>query len=192
MRMSWWLGLVGGMFALLAAGCGAAARSTPTQPAAEAPTAPGEAECHQGLLRAIEREIARYEGWLAEAQGEEAERYRAALAYLRDLQRQEASASAAEAQDLAYRPIPVEGVSWQTSLPSERTVVLDDAWLEGPLPAQVLFAGQTRSGPFYIATAAVPEVVPGQHYRLTLRLLMPGSYPFPEYYVCIVAAEPRP
>ncbi len=173
----------------LLAGCQAAAAA----PATPTPD-PRAAVCRAGLLRALEREMARYETWLAQADADDAARYRHARAYLRGLyERVQATPDAAFRDDLAYGYIPgMEDAYGLAALPAARTVVLEDAWVTEPLPAAVFFTGQTRSGPFYIATASVPRLEPQQHYRLTLRLLMPGTYPFPEFYVCVWAAEPLP
>jgi len=168
----------------------------PTSPSPTATTPdPQTAACREGLTRALELEMARYQTWLAQANAEDAARYRAALAYLRDLQQHvQAAASPAEAEALAYRYIPhiEEGAYGRAPLPATRTLVLARAWVDEPLPAAVHYAGQTRSGPFYIATAATVPLRAQQPYRMTVRLLMPGTYPFPEFYVCIVGAEAVP
>jgi len=182
------------MLLVVLVGCQAPTEPTPQQATPTSTPDPRAAVCREGLLRALEREMTRYETWLDQASAADAARYQAALERLRTLYDQvRATPPAAFRDDIAYQYLPgmEAGVYGQAALPQERTIVLEDAWVTEPLPAMVEFSGQTRSGPFYIAVASVPNLEPGRHYRLTLRLLMPGTYPFPEFYVCVLEAEPR-
>ncbi|NPA07153.1 MAG: hypothetical protein GXO54_07125 [Chloroflexi bacterium] len=158
------------------------------------PEDPATVICHQGLLQALDLEISRFEMWLAQETDEtQIERYRLALAYLRDLRTRAQKARPGWKDELAFQYIPgfEQGTYGRAPLPETREVTLTNAQLEGPLPAQILYEGQTRSGPFYMATASVPPVEPGHVYtRMVVRLLMPAVYPYPEFYVCILEATP--
>ncbi len=170
---------------------GLAACQDPWVPTPEDPIA---AVCHRGLLQALDWEIGRFETWLAQETDEgQGERYRLALTYLRNLRARAQKARPGWKDEFAFQYIPgfEQGAYGHAPLPESREVTLTHARLEGPLPAQILYEGQSRSGPFYLATASVPPVEPGRAYtRMVVRLLMPAAYPFPEFYVCILEAEP--
>ncbi len=178
----------------LALGCSAPTPAPSPTPQASAAQAP----CLQAALRAVDAEIQRYQGWLDQTTDpQQREAYQQALAYLKDLrQRLQALPAETPPWQIAWAPVPGGAQNWfhqTTPLPAPTPIVLDEAWLEGPLPAQIHFPTQTRSGPFYTATGVSGDLAlqPEKRYRLTLQPLMPATYPFPSFYVCILQAEPR-
>ncbi len=180
---------------LLTLGCAA----PHPQPSAPPPTATPQHQppCLQAALRAVDAETQRYQGWFDQTTDpQQREAYQQALAYLKDLrQRLQALPAETPPWQIAWAPVPGGAQSWfhpSTPLPPPTPITLDDAWLEGPLPSQIHFPTQTRSGPFYLATGTLGRLTlqAGKHYRLTLQPLLPETYPFPSFYVCITAAEP--
>ncbi len=167
-------------------------------PAPQPTSAPTTAPCWQAALRAVDEEMQRYQTWLAQASDtNQRAAYRQALDYLADLrQRLQSLPPDTPPWEVTWAPIPgvEQGTYGRTPLPSAEPITLAQAWIEGPLPSQVRFPEQTRSGPFYIATGTQGEITlqPNQPYRLTLQPLMPETYPFPSYYVCILRAETLP
>ncbi len=183
-------------FATLLSACGPSASSpTPSPTASESDSI--HRLCLQGVQRAIDLEIARYEGWLKHADKTQRAMYRQALDYLqRERKRYQAMPPNAFRLDEAWRYIPgVEmGTYGLAPLPPPEPLVLDEAWIREPLPAMLYVPDQSRSGPFYLVVA-VPEgmdLTPGTHYRLKIQPVMPVSYTFPSYYVCVLEAEPIP
>jgi len=183
---------------LILSGCAAPATPappTPTPPPTEASaTANPQASCLEAAKIALQMEISTYQKWLADTTDETKKAaYTQALNYLQDRLH---AYQAMSPQD--YRP---DGL-WQTipgadnghPLPPQKPVVLDNAWLGGPLPAVLHFNGLTRSGPFYIVVGAAEGIRlhPGVHYHLTVLPIMPQTYPFPSYYVCVLKAVPLP
>lgn len=162
------------------------------------PTTEGQAPCWSAAVRAVEEEIHRYQTWLSQTTDPNQQAlYRKALTYLKDLhQRLQAPSLATPPWEMTWRFIPEveQGSYGRHPLPPPDPILLMHAWLERPLPAWVHFAGQTRSGPFYLATGTqgTLSVQPGISYRLLLQPLIPRTYPFPSYYVCILQAEPLP
>ena len=155
--------------------------------------------CLEGVRRAIDLEIARYQEWL-QGSHDEAERaaYQQALDYLEKArQRYQSLEPAAFRLDETWRYIPgiTTGAYGRATLPAPSPITLDDAWVEEPLPGPLYFQGQSRSGPFYTVVAVeggLEQMKPGVHYRVTLQPVMPQSYPFPSFYVCVVALEALP
>lgn len=183
-------------FAALLSACGPATPSPTPSPTA-APSDPVARLCLQGVRQAIDLEIANYQNWLANADPAQQAMYQQALDFLqRERQRYQSLSPSAFRLEEAWRYIPGVkiGVYGQAPLPPPKPIVLDDAWIAGSQPAQVLFSGQTRSGPFYLVVAVAEglSLTPGTHYRLTLQPVMPQSYPFFSAYVCVLDAEAQP
>jgi len=189
-----WLWLaVAGMALAACARAGTAA--TPMQ-AAPTATEAWQSECLHATVRALEMERKTYSGWLAQASGDQAETYRRALAYL--------DAALGEYRSLnprqfrianVYRYIPGVVTGWYGTgeLGQPKPFVLNDAWVEHSPPALLFYAGMSRSGPFY-TVVGVPRddfsaLKPGVHYRMVLQPLMPATYPFPAFYVCVEKFE---
>jgi hypothetical protein len=193
-----------GVFLLMAgvamalAACGTSRPITPLPTAVPTPdaTAAWQAACLQATVRALEMERERYEGWLKGASGEKAEVYRQALAYLDAELAKYRSLPPTEFRIASvYRFIPGVTTGWygQDSLGQPTPITLDDAWVGSHRPELLSFAGQTRSGPFYIVVGVrggdLSAIKPGVHYRMVLQPLMPQVYPFPSVYVCVKQFE---
>ncbi len=155
--------------------------------------------CLEGVRRAIDLEIARYREWLQESHDPEQQAaYRRALDYLEKArQRYQSLAPAAFRLNAAWHYIPgvTTGAYGRAALPAPSPITLDDAWVEGPLPGLLYYAGQSRSGPFYTVVAVqggLEQMRPGVHYRVTLQPIMPVSYPFSSFYVCVTGLEEKP
>ncbi len=190
----WWAPL------LVAATLGWAACSGP---AATPDTATGEnppqtsdlswkSTCLEGTIQAVQMEITRYTGWLAEADEEQSVTYRQALDYLQTaLQTYKSMPPEKFDPQTVWRYIPgvTMGTYGRESLPpTPESIVLEDAWLE--TDGLLHYEGMSRSGPFYTLVAPPPMLQLGVHYRMEIRLLMPVSYPFPSFYVCLRSFEP--
>ncbi len=180
------------LFALLS-GC-AAPTPQPTPSPSPTPTAsPRQTACLQAAQTALQMEINQYQKWLSTTT--DAAKKQTYAQALHDLQTRlttyEHMAPADFHPDALWQyPAGFSG----PPLPKQAPISLPNAWLGGPLPAMVHYLGQTRSGPFYIVVGAVKglRLHPGVHYRLTLLPIMPQSYPFPSFYVCVLAATPLP
>ncbi len=177
----------------LLAACAAATPPTAT-PASATET---QALCLDATRRAIDLEIAKYRNWLQNAT-DDAQRamYQQALDYLQAQQtryREMRPTDYHVADAWRYIPNVVMGTYGNAPLPpSPEPVTLDEAWVEGDLPGLLSYAGQTRSGPFYFVTGVkggFGQLQRGEHYRLVLQPVMPQSYPFPSFYVCVLSAE---
>ncbi|HEY57664.1 MAG TPA: hypothetical protein G4O04_03865 [Anaerolineae bacterium] len=183
-------------FAMLLSACGPAASSPGPSPTASE-SDPIQRLCLQGVQRALDLEIARYEGWLKNADKTQRAMYWRALDYLqRERKRYWGMPPNAFHLDEAWHYIPgVEiGIYGRAPLPPPKPLTLDDAWIRDPLPAMLYMPDQSRSGPFYLVVA-VPEgmdLTPGTRYRLKIQPVMPRSYPFPSYYVCVLEAKAKP
>ncbi|HFC09248.1 MAG TPA: hypothetical protein ENJ54_05275 [Chloroflexi bacterium] len=182
------MALAGVAVALAACAPGASPATTPTPDA----TAMWQSECLQATVRALEMERQRYADWLQQASGDQAASYRHTLAYI----------DAALAKDRGLTPdefriaevyremVPVLGnQQGQDDIGEPQPIVLEDAWVEQTPPGLLFYAGMSRSGPFY-TVVGVPggdfgALKPGVHYRVVLQPLMPATYPFPSFYVCI-------
>ncbi len=183
---------------LILSGCAAPATPappTPTPPPTEASaTANPQASCLEAAKTALQMEISTYQKWLADTTDETKKAaYTQALNYLQDrLHAYEAMSPQDYRPDGLWQTIP--GADNGHPLPPQKPVVLDNAWLGGPLPAVLHFNGLTRSGPFYIVVGAAEGIRlhPGVHYHLTVLPIMPQTYPFPSYYVCVLKAVPLP
>ena len=190
----WHVGLMLAGAAVVLAACAAGEPSTPASAAAPTPdaTAAWQSECLQATIRALEMERERYAGWLQQASGDQAAAYRRVLADI--------DAALAKYRHLApegfriadaYRRIAdiLEGRYAQGIPEQPQPVVLDDAWVEDDLPGQIFYAGMSRSGPFYTVVGVrggdLAALKPGVHYRVVLHPLMPATYPFPSFYVCV-------
>ncbi len=183
---------------LILSGCAAPATPappTPTPPPTEASaTANPQASCLEAAKTALQMEISTYQKWLADTTDETKKAaYTQALNYLQDrLHAYEAMSPQDYRPDGLWQTIP--GADNGHPLPPQKPVVLDNAWLGGPLPAVLHFNGLTRSGPFYIVVGAAEGIRlhPGVHYHLTVLPIMPQTYPFPSVYVCVLKAVPLP
>ncbi len=169
--------------------------STPTPPPAEASaTANPQAPCLEAAKTALQMEISTYQKWLANTTDEAKKAtYTQALNYLQDrLHAYEAMSPQDYRPDGLWQTIP--GADNGHPLPPQKPIVLGNAWLDSGDPPQVHFPKQTRSGPFYIVVGAAEGIRlhPGVHYHLTLLPIMPQTYPFPSYYVCVLKAVPLP
>ncbi len=174
-------------------GC-AAPTPQPTPSPSPTPTAsPRQTACLQAAQTALQMEIDRYQKWLSNTTDPaKKQTYEQAL---HDLQTRLATyqhmAPADFHPEALWRyPTGFSGLP----LPKQAPILLPNAWLGGPLPAMLHFPDQTRSGPFYIVVGVVEglHLHPGVHYRLTLLPIMPQSYPFPSFYVCVLEATPLP
>ena len=150
--------------------------------------------CMDATTKALEMEISRYNSWLGNASASQKKVYRNALDYLqRELKEYQQMDPADYKPGDACHSIPgVEiGTYGRTECPSEPITV--EAWARERLPGMLDYKGESRSGPFYIATGIkggdFSAIKPGVHYNMTLYPVLPESYPFPSYYVCIGAFE---
>lgn len=149
--------------------------------------------CLRGTIEAFNMEIDRYTGWLQTADGEQAAMYQQALDYLqKELQAYENLSPAEYTVGSAWRYIPgvVMGTYGRDTLPPvPERIKLEDAWLEED--GLLHYEGMSRSGPFYtlVPTNSQPGIQTGVHYRMEIQPIMPVSYPFPSYYVCLYTAD---
>lgn len=63
--------------------------------------------------------------------------------------------------------------------------------LTGRYEGQILFDGQSRSGPFYHVITSATKLKTGEKYAFEIYLVYRRSYPFPNYYVYVVKAEKK-
>lgn len=186
--------VLAGALALAACGIPAPTMSAPTSTSAPRPeaTASWQATCLQATVRALEMERDQYEGWLKGDAGDKAEVYRRALASLdAELAKYRSLPPAQFRIASVYRFLPGVVMGWygHGDPGQPQPVTLEDAWLEQPAPALLSYAGMSRSGPFYTVVGVrggdLSALKPKVHYRMVLQPLMPATYPFPSFYVCV-------
>ncbi len=196
-----------GLLPALLAGCTAVTtvvEATPTSTPAPTPATPAaettlNAACLEAARTALRQEIRLYEGWAKQADDQaKKQHYQQVLEALQQkLQAYEQMAP----QD--YRPSDTWDLpalaGEHPPLPPQQPIVLPDAWLAAPSNASdgalLTYKGMSRSGPFYIVVGFAPGVRPlrlGRHYHLKVLPLMPQSYPFSAFYVCVLEASPLP
>ena len=152
--------------------------------------------CLNATIKALEMETEKYNSWLKTANGGNKEMYQKALNYLQDeLQKYKSMKPDEYKVGSAYRYIPgvTIGVYGRGNLPPLKPIELDEAWIRGGLPGIIDYKGMSRSGPFYIVVGVkggdLKALKPGPHYKMKLQPIMPESYPFPSFYVCIESYE---
>ncbi len=182
------------------AGSNAATATATVVPRSTPASASGNMDWHQvcleATIRAIDMEMAKYNMWLKNANGSNKEMYQKALKYLKD-EKQKYEQMKPEDYKIgsAFRRIPGVTIgSYRGPLPPEpKPVVLEEAWVRGTLPGIIDYKGMSRSGPFYIVVGVkggnLGAIKPGIHYRMKLQPIMPESYPFPSFYVCVESFE---
>ncbi len=154
------------------------------------PTAVSAGSCLPAARRAVELEIQRYQNWLQnENDPVQSTAYQERLRELNRLQQRLDSISPTD-----YHPADFFNAIPQAATgasASAAPIVLDEAWLDNGEPPQVHFPQQTRSGPFYIVTGSIVDPLPEaeKRVRLTLQPVLPQSYLFPSFYVCIIAVD---
>ena len=149
--------------------------------------------CLQGTIQALNMEIGQYTTWLQNGDEGQAAIYQQALDYLQaELQTYENLSPAEYRVGSAWRYIPgvTIGAYGRSALPpAPERITLDDAWLDGD--GLLYYDGMSRSGPFYtlVPTDSRSSLQLNIHYRVEIQPIMPASYPFPSYYVCLYASE---
>ncbi len=173
---------------LLVAGA-LAACSAPRATATPTPS-DATAQCRlEAARRAVQLELARYRGWLDnETDPARRQAFTAAIRHLEKLQANLAAATPATF-DVAqtWQAVPGDMFPFDAGATRPEPITLDEAWLDAGDPPQVHFPQQSRSGPFYLVTATAVTPVPpaGEHHTMVLHPVMPQSYPFPAFYVCL-------
>ncbi len=167
---------------------------TPTQNSSHGGEMSWNRVCMDATTKALEMEISRYNSWLGNASASKKKMYRNALDYLqRELKKYQQMDPADYKPGDACHSIPgVEiGTYGKTKCKCPSEPITVEAWVREKLPGMLDYKGESRSGPFYIATGIkggdFSVIKRGVHYDMTLYPLLPESYPFPSTYVCIGA-----
>ena len=152
--------------------------------------------CLNATIRAIQMEISKYNTWLQTANGSNKQMYQKALEYLQDeLKKYQSMKPEDYKVGSAFHYIPgvTIGSYGRGDLSKPNPIELKEAWSRGSLPGIIDYKGMSRSGPFYIVVGVkggdFSAIKPGVHYRMKLVPIMPESYPFTSYYVCVESFE---
>ena len=124
--------------------------------------------CLDATVQAINIDIRRYQAWLKQATDPKRKaEYEKGLVRLAE-----------------------EKQKYQSMAPADYEL-LRKLSLTGQYKGQILFDGQSKSGPFYHVVASAVPLTKGKKYSFEIYLVYPRTYPFPSYYVYVSKAEKK-
>ncbi len=132
--------------------------------------------CIYAAMKGISTDIVRVESWLKSSGN------------LTDNKISELKAKLSELKEALakYKTISVS----QYKLPEKREII---GWISEKGDALLYSEGMSRSGPFYhiagIYSGTLNTLEPKVKYRMTIYLVYPRIYPFPDYYVYVASVE---